>query len=106
MVYEVDAPALRKARGAYFTPPEITQFIAGWAVRSATDIVLEPSCGEAGFLLEDCTRRNRRLLLPHLGQPFEEPLPRSQLIVDESLFRVADATKIAGFFECNPPVNH
>ena len=43
--------AARKARGAYFTPPTIARFMADWAVRSATDRILEPSCGEASFLL-------------------------------------------------------
>ncbi|HYV98931.1 MAG TPA: N-6 DNA methylase, partial [Gemmatimonadaceae bacterium] len=46
-----DSPALRKARGAFFTPPAITRFLADWALRTASDSVLEPSCGEAGFLL-------------------------------------------------------
>lgn len=40
----------RKARGAFFTPDELTAFIAGWAIRSADDRVLEPSAGEAAFL--------------------------------------------------------
>jgi adenine-specific DNA methylase len=43
---------LRKARGAFFTPPEICSYIAEWAIRSGDDHVLEPSCGEAAFLLE------------------------------------------------------
>ncbi|MGH6870353.1 MAG: HsdM family class I SAM-dependent methyltransferase [Rhizomicrobium sp.] len=42
----------RKLRGAFFTPPEICKYIAEWAVRSGDDRVLEPSCGEAGFLIE------------------------------------------------------
>ncbi|MDP9479947.1 MAG: SAM-dependent methyltransferase [Actinomycetota bacterium] len=46
-----DTPALRKARGAFFTPPELCNFVADWAVRSSSDTVLEPSCGEAAFLL-------------------------------------------------------
>jgi adenine-specific DNA methylase len=41
----------RKARGAYFTPNPVTRFIAKWAIRSPDDSVLEPSCGEAEFLL-------------------------------------------------------
>ena len=48
---EADLPQLRKARGAFFTPPNISEFIALWAIRSSTDKVLEPSCGEASFLL-------------------------------------------------------
>lgn len=40
-----------KARGAFFTPPQIADFIANWAVRSAEDLILEPSCGDAEFLI-------------------------------------------------------
>ena len=46
------APAsVRKARGAFFTPAAITAYLAAWAIRSPTDRVFEPSCGEASFLL-------------------------------------------------------
>jgi adenine-specific DNA methylase len=45
-----DNLALRKARGAFFTPPEIAAFLAEWAIRDANDTVFEPSCGEAAFL--------------------------------------------------------
>lgn len=41
-----------KARGAFFTPPEVSRFITEWAIRGKSDKVLEPSCGEASFLLE------------------------------------------------------
>lgn len=41
----------RKARGAFFTPAEICDFVTAWAVRSPSDRVLEPSCGEAAFLI-------------------------------------------------------
>ena len=47
----MDTPALRKARGAFFTPPALARFIADWAIRTDTDTVLEPSCGDAAFLL-------------------------------------------------------
>lgn len=52
----VDTSELRKARGAFFTPPPIAAFIADWAVRSATDRVLEPSTGEAEFLVQATER--------------------------------------------------
>jgi adenine-specific DNA methylase len=39
-----------KRRGAYFTPRPIAQFLADWAIRSPSESVLEPSCGEAVFL--------------------------------------------------------
>lgn len=40
-----------KARGAFFTPEAIADYLAGWAIRHPGDRVLEPSCGEARFLL-------------------------------------------------------
>lgn len=46
-----DTAAARKARGAFFTPGELADFVAQWAVRSPEDRVIEPSCGEAAFLL-------------------------------------------------------
>jgi adenine-specific DNA-methyltransferase len=51
-----DTSAKRKARGAFFTPPPITRFLADWAVRTAEDQILEPSCGEAEFLLASGAR--------------------------------------------------
>lgn len=47
----VDTAEARKLRGAFFTPPQICRFVAEWAIRSADDVVLEPSCGDAEFLL-------------------------------------------------------
>ena len=47
----MDSDVLRKARGAYFTPPEIANYLVNWAIRSPKDRVFEPSCGEASFLL-------------------------------------------------------
>jgi len=46
-----DTPELRKARGAFFTPTDLTRYVTEWAVTEPTDQVLEPSCGEAAFLL-------------------------------------------------------
>jgi adenine-specific DNA-methyltransferase len=39
-----------KARGAFYTPLELTRFLALWAIRSADDRALEPSCGDGAFL--------------------------------------------------------
>lgn len=47
-----DTAELRKARGAFFTPDAIAEFVTNWAVRSSSDLVLEPSCGEAAFLTQ------------------------------------------------------
>src|ERR1035437_3488803 len=40
----------QKARGAFYTPPELTRFLAHWAIRSEGERVLEPSCGDGAFL--------------------------------------------------------
>lgn len=49
-IYE-DTSMDRKKRGAFFTPPELASFISRWAVRTTSDFILEPACGEAEFLL-------------------------------------------------------
>ena len=46
-----DSLNAQKARGAFFTPPAIAQFLADWAVREPGARVLDPTCGEAVFLL-------------------------------------------------------
>ncbi len=55
-----DSTALRKARGAFFTPPAIADFLARWAIKDADARVLDPTCGEAVFL-EAAGRRLRKL---------------------------------------------
>lgn len=50
-VADLDTLSARKARGAFFTPPAIAQFLADWAVRDSDTKVLDPTCGEAVFLL-------------------------------------------------------
>lgn len=61
MIRPGDSPVLRKERGAFFTPPEIADYLADWAVggdRSAR--ILDPTCGEAVFL-RSAGRRLRAL---------------------------------------------
>lgn len=52
----LDTAELRKARGAFFTPDALARYVTDWAVRSPEDRVLEPSCGEAAFLLQAVDR--------------------------------------------------
>lgn len=40
----------QKLRGGYYTPESIAMFLSAWAVRSANDRVLEPSCGDGAFV--------------------------------------------------------
>ena len=47
-----DSSPLRKQRGAFFTPYEIAEFTAGWAVAGqSASRVLDPTSGEGVFLL-------------------------------------------------------
>lgn len=46
-----DSSALRKARGAFFTPPAIAEFLSQWAIRTPDARIMDPTCGEAVFLL-------------------------------------------------------
>src|SRR4051812_37786254 len=54
---DVPAPApddllARKARGAFFTPPGIAQFLSDWAIANDPAArVLDPTCGDGVFLL-------------------------------------------------------
>ncbi|WP_433954605.1 HsdM family class I SAM-dependent methyltransferase [Janibacter indicus] len=52
----VDTAELRKARGAFFTPDSITRYITNWAIRTSEDSVLEPSAGDAAFLVQAVRR--------------------------------------------------
>lgn len=53
----LDSPNLRKQRGAFFTPPPIADFLAAWATGGRPDArVLDPTCGEAVFLLAAARR--------------------------------------------------
>ncbi|SDU70423.1 HsdM family class I SAM-dependent methyltransferase [Jiangella alkaliphila] len=52
MIRDGDNEGLRKERGAFFTPSAIADFLADWAVLDQADAkVMDPTCGEAVFLL-------------------------------------------------------
>jgi len=40
----------RRLLGAYYTPERLSQILSDWAIREASDTVLEPSFGGCGFL--------------------------------------------------------
>ncbi|EPL9568803.1 HsdM family class I SAM-dependent methyltransferase [Providencia rettgeri] len=49
--------ALKKRKlGVYYTPPELSQMLADWAIISANETILEPSFGGCGFLDSCCNR--------------------------------------------------
>jgi adenine-specific DNA-methyltransferase len=66
--------SLRKARGAFFTPPAVSRFLTNWAIRTPTDRALEPSCGEASFLLSAASklRELKGKATPLLFDPFTD----------------------------------
>lgn len=68
-----DTSELRKARGAFFTPDELARYMVDWAVRSPSDAVLEPSCGEAAFLT---AAAGRLAELAAGGAGADRPAPR------------------------------
>lgn len=45
-----------KLRGGYYTPKAIAKYITEWAIRSSSDTILEPSCGDGSFLEAICNR--------------------------------------------------
>lgn len=73
MTVAPDTAELRKARGAFFTPSEICRYVVDWAIRDGEEEVLEPSCGEAAFLLAAAQR------LDHLGAPRKPQLCGAEL---------------------------
>lgn len=44
------ATTTAKARGAFFTPPDLADVLQTWAVRDAEDLLLDPSCGDGRVL--------------------------------------------------------
>lgn len=52
-----------KLRGGYYTPKPIADFICRWAIRSPSETVLEPSCGDGNFI-EAAIQRFLTLGLP------------------------------------------
>jgi adenine-specific DNA-methyltransferase len=48
----VDSLLDRKARGAFFTPPEIARFLTDWAIADDPNAsILDPTCGDGVFLI-------------------------------------------------------
>ncbi len=88
-----------KARGAYFTPAPVARFLARWAIKSGTNRVLEPSCGDATFL----TAAGERLShLPQLSL-----FPMEQLVgVEIHGATVQDATRNLAGTGCPARVIH
>ena len=98
-----DTAATRKARGAFFTPAEITEYLTQWAVRSADERILEPSAGDAAFLVA----ATHRLKLLGAEQPELHGVEIHRSSAATARRRVTDAggrahIKTADFFSVEP----
>lgn len=103
-----DPAVLRKARGAFFTPEPLARYVTDWAVRDVTDRILEPSCGEAAFLLAAVARLTAlreaagALVTPHVdGVELHEP---SAVAARDLLLRegVDADVRVGDFFAIEP----
>lgn len=97
-----DTLELRKARGAFFTPPALADFVSRWAVRSPDDIVLEPSCGEAAFLTSAANRLDEldspRTRTQLEGVEIHEPSAHAASRLVQATGRAA-SIRVGDFFE-------
>lgn len=104
---KTDTAQARKARGAFFTPTAITDYLTEWAIRSPGDAVLEPSCGEAVFLLSAANRLRRmgalELSLPQqlhgLDIHKDSVKLAERFLADEG---ITASLKVGDFFEREP----
>lgn len=103
-----DSPQLRKERGAFFTPDAICNFIVDWAVRSRDELILEPSCGEASFmlsaglrlqLLQDSTSRPNEKNLQGIEIHAASAQTAKQILSDAGL---ECEIRVASFFDIKP----
>lgn len=51
---------IQKLRGGYYTPRQIADFLADWAIQTPTTTILEPSCGDGNILESAITSLLRR----------------------------------------------
>lgn len=109
-----DSAALRKARGAFFTPAPVTEFLARWGIRERSDRILEPSCGDGAILAAAIDRLRalggRSPLRAH--ELHEETAAAARMLLDEKDYpgevRLGDflATPAEPIFDAvlgNPP---
>jgi len=105
----LDLPQHRKARGAFFTPPPIADYLAAWAVGDDPGSrVLDPTCGDGAFLLA-AARRLKRLGCSTsqlddrvFGTDLHEPSLTDAMVQLEA--EGLDAHLVAGdFFELTTP---
>ena len=99
------APEPRKRSGAYYTPDAVAAMLGRWAVRSASDRVLDPACGDGRFLTQ-ATRSVGVEQDATAAAAARQRAPAAQVCHDE-FFAWARRERAAGNrFDCavgNPP---
>lgn len=107
----MDNSEKRKARGAFFTPPEIARYLCDWAVREPCDTVFEPSCGEASFLLAAGERLRSLGANPLLWgeqlqgvEIFDTSARNAETLLQDAGFDAR--VSVGDFFEHEPPITY
>lgn len=90
-----------KARGAFYTPPEITAFLAGWAIRDADDKVLEPSCGDGAFIAAAAVRYEQLGAPDASGRVYGVELEAGEAEKSRTQAPTADI-RVSSFFDVMP----
>ncbi|WP_461163593.1 HsdM family class I SAM-dependent methyltransferase [Arthrobacter sp. R4-81] len=104
---EDDTSELRKSRGAFFTPIPVSDFISTWALTGSAGRVLEPSCGEASFLLSTgMMAKDRGLPTPYMtGVELHDTSARFARILLAEAGLNADI-QVADFFDLAPTADY
>ncbi len=102
-----DSVELRKQRGAFFTPAAIADFLAAWATAGRADArVLDPTCGEAVFLLAAARRLAANGAPPEATVELLHGVDLHQASLDHSRGLLAeegyDASLVVGDFFAQP----
>ncbi|MBC8356826.1 MAG: SAM-dependent DNA methyltransferase [Planctomycetes bacterium] len=97
-----DSPDACKSLGAFYTPPDVAETLVRWVVRSPTDHLLDPSCGDGRFLAahSNVVGVDRD---PHAVATVAEQV-RHATVVAADFFEWANSTRVK--FDCaagNPP---
>lgn len=90
----VSAPS-RRARGAYYTPPDAAHFMASWIMRQDRETLLEPSFGDGSFIkaARDVARSRGYDGPQWIAAELEESAARNAIsagLVSESDLRIGD----------------
>src|SRR5712692_4626200 len=93
----------QKAFGAYYTPQRVADFLTNWAIRSSSDVVLDPSAGAGVFLLAAARRFKA---LDDTKSPQIIGIELSSATVEQSRNVLAEQSVVAklickDFFECS-----